>query len=222
VALVDNDCEKGAATAQELAEHGPVSFMPCDVSQSLEVERAVAASLDSYGRINVLVNNAALLGPGDLLASSDDDLAKVLAVDLFGPLCLSKHVLPHMTKQGGGVIVNIASIACFVGSPNYPAYAASKAGLVGLTRSLARKYARRNVRINCLCPGSVRGTNLRTRSALRKYSTQEELALIGRIPLGRTVYPHEVAEMVFFLASPAAAAMTGATIVLDGGEMLGL
>jgi dihydroanticapsin dehydrogenase len=222
VVLADSDAERGQAAAHELNGNGKVFFVQCDVGRSEDIQRAVSAAIERFGRINVLVNNAALLGPGDLLSSSDADLEHVLAVDLFGPLCASKYLINHMIKLGEGTIVNVASISCFTGSPNYPAYAASKAGLIGLTRSLARRYARHNVRVNCLCPGSVRDTDLRFRSTNKRYSADEELSLMKKIPIGRTLRPREVAELIYFMASPAAAAMTGSTIVLDGGEMLGL
>lgn len=221
VAIADSDAEEGAKASTELAQLGRVFFVPCDVSQPEDVRRAVGASIAAFGRINVLVNNAAMLGPGDLLESSDLELARVLAVDLFGPLCASKYMIEHMVKAGEGLIINVASIASFIGAPAYPAYGASKAGLIGLTKSLARRYARNNVRINCVCPGSVRDTKLTFRSRNRDYTTTEKLALAARIPIGRSLRPQEVADLIFFLTSPAAAAMTGAAIVLDGGEMLG-
>jgi NAD(P)-dependent dehydrogenase (short-subunit alcohol dehydrogenase family) len=221
VAIADNDREQGERASRELAQFGNVFFVPCDVSQPEDVRRAVTAGIAAFGRINVLVNNAGLLGPGDLLDSSDAELAKVLAVDLFGPLCVSKYMIEHMVKAGEGLIINVASIASFIGAPAYPAYGASKAGLIGLTKSLARRYARNNVRINCVCPGSVRDTKLTFRSRKRDYTTREKLALAAKIPIGRSLRPQEVAELIFFLASPAASAMTGTTIVLDGGEMLG-
>jgi len=222
VVILDNDEESGGQAASHLRQFGDIAYIACDVSRPEESERVVKQCIADWGRIHVLVNNAGVLGPAELLSADDEDLVKVIGINLIGSLCMSKYVIQHMKLTGGGVIINISSIVAITGSPGFPCYAVSKAGLVALTRSLAHKYARRNIRINCICPGSVLGTHLLSKSRGFDALPQERLELANKIPIGRVVRATEVARLAFFMASPETAAMTGAIVVLDGGETLAM
>jgi NAD(P)-dependent dehydrogenase (short-subunit alcohol dehydrogenase family) len=123
-----------------------------------------------------------------------------------------------MKKQGAGVIINISSIGALRGAPYYPVYSATKAALIGLTKSLAQQLGPHRIRVNCICPGSIGGTQLLIRSRGYGLSYEERLNLLKRIPLRRSGRPEEIASLVLFLASEDAAFLNGAVIVIDGGE----
>lgn len=219
VAIADMDRDKGQMAVSEIERLGPAILIPADVSHPEEARDAVVESVNRFGRLQVVVNNAGILEPPGFILNSDAELARVIAVNLCGPVWICKHSIAHMKQHGGGSILNISSITAFVGA-EHPTYSASKAGLIGLTKALARKYGRNNIRINCICAGSVRDTNILLRSRGTTLTTQEKLELTNAIPLGRISTPHDIAEVIFFLTSPAAHMITGAAIVVDGGEML--
>jgi NAD(P)-dependent dehydrogenase (short-subunit alcohol dehydrogenase family) len=221
VAIADINTDKGQIAASELERLGPAIFIPADVSHAGEARDAVVESVKKFGKLAVVINNAGILEPEGFILNTEAELERVIAVNLCGPVWICKHSIAHMKQHGGGSIVNISSIAAFVGGTEHPTYSASKAGLIGLTKALARKYGRNNIRINCICPGSVRDTNILVRSRGTALTNQEKLELTSAIPLGRISTPQDIAEVVFFLTSPAAQTMTGAVIVADGGEMLG-
>jgi NAD(P)-dependent dehydrogenase (short-subunit alcohol dehydrogenase family) len=186
----------------------------CDVASEDDVVGLVAAIERRFGRIDVLVNNAAL-GP-TMAATVDTDVAafrKALGVNLRGPVVLAREAARRMTGKGG-VIVNIASLAGVLGNPRRNAYAASKAGLISVTRSLACEWAKHGIRVVAVAPGYVRTPMV----AELERSGKANLDLVRRrIPLGRMARPEEIAATARFLASPAAGYVTGAVLVVDGG-----
>jgi NAD(P)-dependent dehydrogenase (short-subunit alcohol dehydrogenase family) len=186
----------------------------CDVSSEDEVVDLVARIAARFGRIDALINNAAL-GP-TMAATVDTDLAsfrKAFSVNLLGPFVLAREVARRMADHGG-VIVNVASLAGVLGNPKRNAYAASKAGLISLTRSLACEWASRGIRVAAVAPGYVRTPMV----AELERSGKADLDLVRRrIPVGRMARPDEIASVVRFLASPAARYVTGAILTADGG-----
>ena len=186
----------------------------CDVASEDDVVGLVAAIERRFGRIDVLVNNAAL-GP-TMAATVDTEVAsfrKALSVNLRGPVVLAREAARRMTEKGG-VIVNIASLAGVLGNPKRNAYAASKAGLISVTRSLACEWAKHGIRVVAVAPGYVRTPMV----AELERSGKANLDLVRRrIPLGRMARPEEIAAAARFLASPAAGYVTGAVLVVDGG-----
>jgi NAD(P)-dependent dehydrogenase (short-subunit alcohol dehydrogenase family) len=221
VAIVDSDSEGGEKVIGELTGFGEAIFINADISRADEARNAIVQSVKVFGKLDVVVNNAGILGPEGFILHTDSDHERVIDVNFFGPVLICKHAIAHMKQFGGGSIINISSISAYIGGPEYPVYAASKAALIGLTKSFARKYGRNNIKVNCICPGSVRDTNILLNSRGIGPSNQETLELVNAIPTGRITTPRDIAEVVFFLASPAASAMTGAVIVVDNGESLG-
>ncbi|HEX4953124.1 MAG TPA: SDR family NAD(P)-dependent oxidoreductase [Thermoanaerobaculia bacterium] len=226
--LVDVDREAGAAAAAGLTAAGwPARFVAADVADGPAVCAAIEAARDEWGRLDFVLNNAGISGRLAAIENLDeDDLERVLAVNLKGPFLVCKHAVPALRASGGGVIVNVASITGETGAACFSPYAASKAGLVALTRSLARRVGRYNVRVNCLAPGSIDGTGLMRSCHAEQGTTPEQLkgqtlGMLRRIPLGRLAQPRDVAHVALFLASPWAAHVHGAVVTVDGGERLG-
>lgn len=228
VAPVDFD----APLLEEAAEHlralgGEVEPVRADVRRESEVAAAVERVVERWGRLDVLLNNAGVAArPASVEDLDEEEVDRVLAVNLKGGMLASKHAVRAMRATGGGVILNLASISAQLGAPDDPAYAASKAGVIAVTRSLARRVGRFNIRVNAINPGSTTGTHL-TRSSLggREPSKEEQVrmqvSLIRKIPLGRPGRPRDIANVALFLASPLAAHVHGAVLTVDGGESLG-
>lgn len=182
---------------------------------NLEEEEAiypvVSAIEDDFGGIDYLVNNAGIIRDNYMLLMDTEDWNKVLSTDLTGAFFLTKEVLPSMLAKKGGAIVNITSIAGLVGVPGQTNYCAAKAGLIGLTRALAKEVATKDIRVNAVAPGYVQTDMI---SDVDVNSDSESLA---KIPLKRVASPDEIASVVLFLLSDGASYITGTTIEVDGG-----
>ncbi len=213
VALLDLDAEAARVRAAQLGDgHLGVG---CDVSDEASVARAFEAVREAFGRIDALVNNAGIgEQAGPTLAQDVAAFDRVLDVHLRGTFLASRAAARHMLAQGGGAIVNIASIAGQAGIPGRNAYGAAKAGIAAMTRSMACEWARRGVRVNAVAPGYVR-TALVER--LVKDGLIDAGGIESRTPLGRMARPEEIAQVIAFLASPQASYVTGTTVNADGG-----
>lgn len=216
VALLDID----EAAVQGVAEGIGATALPvrCDITSEEDVKSAVHAVIEHLGPMTVLYNNAGidLGGPsGDGLTGdvSTDVLDATLAVNLRGMFSLTRETLPHLVEAGGGSIINTSSVSgALIGSSQH-AYAVSKAGVVGLTRSLALGYAKHGVRANCICPGIIR-------TPLIDFILEDEAQAtkyIAGTPLGRVAEPEDIAPLALYLASDESSFMTGAVIPIDGG-----
>jgi 3-oxoacyl-[acyl-carrier protein] reductase len=183
----------------------------CDVSSFEDAEAVVGRVVADFGRVDVLVNNAGITRDRLFVRMSPEDWAQVLAVNLTGAFNMTKAVAPLLLKQRGGAIVNIASVVGLAGNAGQANYAASKAGLIGLTKSLAREFAPRGVRVNAVAPGFIR-------TAMTDALTEEaQNQMKQAIPLARMGEPNDVADVVLFLASDLASYVTGQVINCDGG-----
>lgn len=225
VVLADVDGETGSATAAEFTAQGfEAEFVLCDVAVERQVQGAVQAGLDRWQRLDFVFNNAGISGRGALIEHLEEaDLERVLAVDLKAAFYTCKYAVPAMRERGGGSILNVASITAETGSAYYPAYGAAKAGVISMTRGLARHIGRYNIRINCLNPGSVAGTNLMREyyEARPEERSRVAIALTHKIPLGRQAQPRDIGHFALYLASPLASHIHGAVLTIDGGESLG-
>ena len=196
---------------------GEAVFVRCDVTRAPEVEAMVRAAVDTYGRLDGAFNNAGIEWPRDkLLAEYEvEDFDRTIDVNLRGVWLCMRHEIPQMVSQGSGVILNNASVAGLGGTATLSAYSASKHGIVGLTKSAAREYAPKGIRINAICPGGTR-----TPMASETFGGDLDRAmqvLAGMVPMRRLADPREIAEAVVWLCSDRASFVTGAAIPVDGG-----
>ena len=215
VALLDID-PAGADTAARLADRGVAHFFPCDLRSLEEVERAVAGAEQALGGLDGLVNNAGVNAYFDAVTMTEDDWDSVFAIDLKAAWMLAKAALPALIERRGA-IVNVSSIQARLTIRGFFPYAAAKAGLEGLTRSLALEYAPAGVRVNAVAPGYTA-----TRLVEEWLDRQDDPAaarerVLATIPLGRIATPREIAHVVVFLLSDRASAIAGATLAVDGG-----
>jgi 3-oxoacyl-[acyl-carrier protein] reductase len=185
-----------------------------DVSQPDEVERLFKTIADTYGRLDILVNNAGVTRDTLLLRMKDTDFDTVIDTNLRGVFLCVRAALRPMTKARGGRIINITSVVGLTGNAGQANYAAAKAGLIGLTKSVAREMASRNITVNAVAPGYIET------EMTAHLSEQIRAAVLESIPLGRLGRPQDVADVVCFLASDTAAYITGQTITVDGGMVM--
>jgi 3-oxoacyl-[acyl-carrier protein] reductase len=212
VAIVGREQARAAAVAAELSERS--AGFACDVADGAQVEAAIAAAESALGPIDILVNNAGLTRDNILLRLTDADWDAVLDANLKGAFHTTRAVIKGMMKRRAGRIVNITSIVGLTGNKGQANYAASKAGLIGFTKSVAKEYASRGILVNCVAPGFIETDMTAALPDAARASLLEDIAL-GR--LGR---PEDVAGAVLFLASDLAAYVTGQVLVVDGGMVV--
>ena len=196
-------------------DDGQLLVVKCDVTDPEQVEAAVARVEHELGPVEVLVANAGINRDGLLVRMSEADFAAVIDTNLTATWRLAKRVLPAMLKARWGRIVAVSSVGAYLGAPGQANYAASKAGQIGLVRSIAREYASRGITANVVTPGPIETDMLATMPAAAR------AALPAQVPVGRVGTPEEVAAAVAFLASDAAAFITGAILPVDGGLGMG-
>lgn len=217
VVVADLDREAGAGTVAQIAnEGGEATFVAVDVSRPVEVQLMVEATTAAFGRLDILVNNAAIYCQGDTETTAEADWERLLEVNLTGPFLCAKYCLPIMRRGGGGVIVNVASEAGLVGIKGQVAYNVTKAGLIGLTKSLAVDGAPK-VRANCICPGTSDTPLVAAAVARQPNPAAARRALESVRPMDRLGRPEEIAFGILCLASDELAYATGAVLSVDGG-----
>ena len=219
VVAVDLD-EAGAQQAAELARaEGAESLaVQADVASSASVQAMVAATVARFGRLDAAFNNAGVELEGVPTHEADEALFdRTIGINLKGVfLCMKYQLLQMLAQGGGGVIVNTASVAGLVGAATMPAYAASKHGVVGLTKSAALEYAKKGIRVNAVCPGVIR-TAMTERAVAQR--PEREAFINGLHPMGRIGEPEEIAATALWLCSPAASFITGQALAVDGGML---
>ncbi len=212
VAVVGRDPERARAVAAELGER--TVGVACEISDAAQVEAAVAAAEAALGPVDILVNNAGLARDQILLRMSEADWDAVLDANLKGAFLTIRAVTRGMLKRRAGRIINIASVVGLSGNKGQANYAASKAGLIGLTKAVAKEYASRNILVNCVAPGFIE-TDMTA-----GLPVEARQPLLQRIALGRMGRPEDVAGAVLFLASDLAGYVTGQVLVVDGGMII--
>ncbi|WP_198668752.1 SDR family NAD(P)-dependent oxidoreductase [Homoserinimonas sp. OAct 916] len=223
VVVSDVLVEDGQRTVQEISDlGGSAAFVAADVSVPEQAQNLIESASSTYGGLDILVNNAGIGGGYARLHEVDPEaFDRVVRVNLGGTFLCSKYAIPHFLAQGDGRIVNIASTYGLVGAPNAPAYCASKAAIINLTRQLAVDYGHDQIRVNAICPGYIDTSLGRRRSSLNAEQIAEATArrekAAGMQPLGRQAQPSEVADAVLFLAGDGASFMTGSIVTVDGG-----
>ncbi len=215
VVVADLDLGKAQETAKEISERGAKTLaLKINVASLGVVQEAVDSVMTQWGRLDILVNNAGITRDGLLLRMKEEDWNLVMEVNLKGTFNCTKAVLPPMTKKRGGKIVNIASIVGVMGNAGQANYAASKAAVIGFTKSVAREYASRGINVNAVAPGFIE-------TAMTQALSQEVRDnLYKQIPLGRLGTPQDVAYAVRFLVSEGAAYITGQVIHVNGGMLM--
>jgi NAD(P)-dependent dehydrogenase (short-subunit alcohol dehydrogenase family) len=207
--------EAGETTARVIRERGgTAAVVVLDVTRAGDAAAAVAETDRALGEVDVLVNNAGIVLDRPTVETSDAEWEAVLATNLTAMFRLARAVAPGMIARGGGKIVNVGSMYGALGVARHAAYCASKAGVDGLTRSLAVEWARHRIQVNCVAPGYMR-TDI-SRAALAEPGTRERF--LAKIPARRIGEPAEIGPLVVYLASAASDYMTGQTLYLDGGQ----
>lgn len=213
VVIAEIDTEAGTETAAEFSNLGAIRFIATDVSREDSVAAMVARTVRDHGRIDVLINNAAVACNKPLAELSLEEWQAVLGVNLTGAFLCAKHCAPHL-RAAKGSILNIASTRAFMSEPNTEAYSASKGGIAALTHALAASLGP-DVRVNCISPGWIDVSDWK-KSRLRRVP-QLTAADHAQHPAGRVGTPEDIAALAAFLASPAATFITGTNFTVDGG-----
>ncbi len=213
IAVIGRNGERAKEAAAALSGEGHRGFA-CDVADSTQVSDTVAAVQEDLGPIDILINNAGLTRDNILLRMKDEEFDEVIAANLKGAFNFTRSVTRGMMKKRDGVILNIASVVGLVGNAGQTNYAASKAGMIGMTKSVARELASRGVRCNALAPGFIR-------TDMTAQLTEDQIeGLQGQIPLGRLGETDDISGVVRFLVSPAARYITGQVLAVDGGMVM--
>ena len=182
-----------------------------DVSQQESAEAVIKQTVEHWGNIDILVNNAGINKDRLLIRMKPEDFDSVIAVNLRGAFLCTRYVMPHLIRQRSGRVINMSSVVGLSGNPGQANYAAAKAGLVGLTKAVAREVASRTVTVNALAPGYI------TTAMVAELSEETQAKILARIPMGRFGTPEDVAEAVVFLCSDGAGYITGQVLTIDGG-----
>lgn len=218
VTIGDLDVAAGEEAAARIrCEGGKAAFVPVDVAAPEQVERMVRVTVETFGRVDVLFNNAGVNFPATVVDVGEEAWQRSLDVNLKGVMLGSRHAIPEMLRTGGGSIINTASMLGLVASPRQAPYAAAKGAVVMLTRQMAIDYAPRNIRVNCLCPSEV-NTEMNRRFIAESPDPEAELRrVLARIPMDRMAEPEEIASAALFLASDDSSYITGVALPVDGG-----
>jgi len=222
VSVVDLHAEGGqAVVATIVARGGKALFVRCDVTRSADCLRAVEHTVDTWGGLDILFNNAGIIQRSTVLDTTEEQWDRVMAVNVKAIFLLSKYAIPHMERAGGGAIINTASGWGLVGGRRAVSYCASKGAVVNMTRAMALDHGEQNIRVNCICPGDTDTPMLRSEAQQLALSDEAFLADAADRPLKRIGKPEDIAQAALYLASDASSFVTGTALVVDGGGLAG-
>jgi len=217
--VTDINVEGGRKTVKEIKEDGGEAvFVEADIRKVGECEKIIRSAIQTFGRLDILFNNAGIELVKFMHQYGEDDYRLVVDVNLKGAFFCTRYAIPEMMKQGGGSIINMGSIIALSGFANQAAYCAAKGAIVNLTRYVALEYAPYNIRCNCICPGVV-ATQMVDR--VREQDPDLVQRSVNMHPMGRFAKPEEIASATVFLASDEASFITGVTFPVDGGYLAG-
>jgi NAD(P)-dependent dehydrogenase (short-subunit alcohol dehydrogenase family) len=220
VALLDIEESRAKETASAVHSRGGEALsLKCDVRNASECRNATELVIQKWGHIDILCNCAGFAIRKSVVDLTEEEWDRALDVTLKGIYLLSREVIPHMIRNGGGSIINIGSGWSLKGGPNAASYCAAKGGTVNLTRAMAIDHGKHNIRVNCVCPGDVDTPMLHSECAQLGEDVQEFMKEAANRPLARVGTPNDVANAVLFLASPMSNWITGAALVVDGGGL---
>lgn len=220
VAITGIDDDAGAALAAQLEEAGGAArYIRCDVTQEAAVAASIAETVEAFGRLDIVVNNAGMTHIKPLIEYTSEDWDLVMGVNVKSMFFAAKHAIPHLRQQRRGYIVNIGSISSFVGQALTPVYTVTKHAVAGLTKSIALDFARDGIRCNCVCPGVTDTPMLRI---FMNRTPDPEAALAERcrrVPIGVPLQPLDIARAVLYLSCEDSAGVTGSMQLVDGGYL---
>jgi NAD(P)-dependent dehydrogenase (short-subunit alcohol dehydrogenase family) len=218
VAIVEIDKERGQDTVDMIRGKGEKALLiPTDITDSSQVKSMVNKVIETYGKMNILVNNAGLYLQGDAISTNEKQWDKIMMVNLRAAFLCCKYCIPGMIESGGGVVINVSSEAGIVAIKNQVAYNTSKAGLISLTKSIALDFASQNIRANCVCPGTTQ-TPLVASVLAKRADPERARREVEKIrPANRLGKPEEIAYGILYLASDESPYATGAVLSVDGG-----
>ncbi len=220
VAIFDINRDAGSKTAASITSSGGTcDFFPCNISVRAEASEAVESAFAKYGGLDILVSNAGIQLYGDVETTTEEEWDRLMGVNLKGCFLVSKFAVPHMLKRGGAIVI-VGSVQSMAAVSNSVAYVASKHGVLGLTRAMSLDYARKGIRVNCVCPGTIDTPMLHWAAGLSD-DPEKVIQTCSRMhALGRIGKAEEVADAILYLASPMASFVTGSALVVDGGMLV--
>lgn len=222
VVLAARNAVAGAQAVAEVTESGGEAiFVSCDVTKAADCQEVVRVAMQKFGKIDLLFNNSGIIFRNkDVVETSEEEWASSIGVMLTGTYLMSRFVIPEMARGGGGSIINNSSIYGLIGGKGVAAYCAAKGGVTNLTRAMAIDHAAQNIRVNCICPGSVETPLLR--QEMEECGGLEKMRPVfaAQHPLNRIASPEEVANTVLFLASDESSYVTGVALSVDGGRAI--
>lgn len=220
VVVADYNLEAAQETVELIGqgEDAPkAAAFKANVSDSADAQALIDFTLQTFGKLDILVNNAGIGVPGTVLTTKEEDWDRIFSVNVKGIYQCSRFAIPKMQEAGGGCIVNVSSIAAMVAVPDRAAYGASKGAVLSLTRAMAADHVKDNIRVNCICPGTVDTPWVGRMVSNYADPADARAKMVARQPIGRLGTPEEMAEAILYLASPSASFATGSALVLDGG-----
>ena len=222
VVIADLNAQAGQAVVNDITQSGGRAwFESADVTRATDCHQMVDRTLREFGKIDILFNNAGIIRRATVLDLSEGDWDRVMAVNVKSIFLLSREVIPHMQKSGGGSIINTASGWGLTGGAKAAVYCASKGAVVLLTKAMAVDHGPQKIRVNCICPGDTDTGMLRSEAQQLGEANDRFLAEAAKRPLGRVGTPEEIARAALYLASDASSFVTGTALVVDGGGLAG-